>query len=258
VYGDVNSTVAAALVCSKLLIQVGHVEAGLRSRDRTMPEEINRLMTDQLAEVLFTPSSDGNENLDKEGIPSSKVHQRKRKRMRRMSPGRCSMPPASNPSRGYAEAALRNVRRVMSKQNEAGWFASCCLSDRWAPLTHTAGYALRGVVAAYEFIKDGRILVSARKAADGLLSALRPDGFPPGRLDRQWRGTVSWSCLTGTAQIAACWLLLYRATGEVRFRDAGLAANRYLRSTVRWEGPAEIRGAVKGSYPHQRVDHHIA
>jgi UDP-N-acetylglucosamine 2-epimerase (non-hydrolysing) len=74
VYGDVNSTVEAALVCSKLLIQVGHVEAGLRSRDRTMPEEINRLMTDQLADQLFTPSADGDENLAKEGIPSRKIH----------------------------------------------------------------------------------------------------------------------------------------------------------------------------------------
>ena len=69
VYGDVNSTVAAALVCSKLLIQVGHVEAGLRSFDRAMPEEINRLVTDQLADLLFTPSEDGDTNLEHEGIP---------------------------------------------------------------------------------------------------------------------------------------------------------------------------------------------
>jgi UDP-N-acetylglucosamine 2-epimerase (non-hydrolysing) len=74
VYGDVNSTVAAALVCSKLLIQVGHVEAGLRSGDRTMPEEINRLMTDQLADLLFTPSDDGDKNLEREGIPANKIH----------------------------------------------------------------------------------------------------------------------------------------------------------------------------------------
>lgn len=63
VYGDVNSTVAATLVCAKLGIKVGHVEAGLRSFDRTMPEEINRLVTDQLADLLFTPSEDGNRNL---------------------------------------------------------------------------------------------------------------------------------------------------------------------------------------------------
>jgi UDP-N-acetylglucosamine 2-epimerase (non-hydrolysing) len=74
VYGDVNSTVAAAFVCSKLLVPVGHVEAGLRSFDRTMPEEINRLLTDQISDLLFTPSQDGNENLAREGIASEKVH----------------------------------------------------------------------------------------------------------------------------------------------------------------------------------------
>lgn len=74
VYGDVNSTVATALVCAKMLIPVGHVEAGLRSFDRTMPEEINRLLTDQIAELLFTPSSDADENLLREGVSSEKIH----------------------------------------------------------------------------------------------------------------------------------------------------------------------------------------
>lgn len=73
VYGDVNSTVAAALVCAKLGVRVGHVEAGLRSFDRTMPEEINRLVTDQLADVLYTPSEDGDVNLRREGIPPEKI-----------------------------------------------------------------------------------------------------------------------------------------------------------------------------------------
>jgi UDP-N-acetylglucosamine 2-epimerase (non-hydrolysing) len=74
VYGDVNSTVAATLVCSKLLIRVGHVEAGLRSFDRTMPEEINRIVTDRLAEMLFTPSEDGDINLQREGIPAEHIY----------------------------------------------------------------------------------------------------------------------------------------------------------------------------------------
>jgi UDP-N-acetylglucosamine 2-epimerase (non-hydrolysing) len=73
VYGDVNSTVATALVCAKLGIKVGHVEAGLRSFDRTMPEEINRVVTDQLADLLFTPSEDGYENLRREGIAEEKI-----------------------------------------------------------------------------------------------------------------------------------------------------------------------------------------
>src|ERR1700730_11755684 len=73
VYGDVNSTVATVLVCAKLGVRVGHVEAGLRSFDRTMPEEINRLVTDQLADMLFTPSEDGDENLRREGIAAEKI-----------------------------------------------------------------------------------------------------------------------------------------------------------------------------------------
>jgi UDP-N-acetylglucosamine 2-epimerase (non-hydrolysing) len=73
VYGDVNSTVAAALVCAKLRVRVAHVEAGLRSRDRSMPEEINRLVTDQLADLLFTPSEDGDANLAAEGIPPERI-----------------------------------------------------------------------------------------------------------------------------------------------------------------------------------------
>lgn len=73
VVGDVNSTLACALVCSKLQIKVAHVEAGLRSRDRTMPEEINRLLTDQLADLLLTPSEDADENLLAEGIPRERI-----------------------------------------------------------------------------------------------------------------------------------------------------------------------------------------
>lgn len=74
VYGDVNSTIAAALVCSKLLVPLGHVEAGLRSFDRTMPEEINRVLTDRVADLLLTPSADGDENLIREGIPRERIH----------------------------------------------------------------------------------------------------------------------------------------------------------------------------------------
>jgi UDP-N-acetylglucosamine 2-epimerase (non-hydrolysing) len=73
VYGDVNSTVAAALVCAKLAVRVGHVEAGLRSFDRTMPEEINRVVTDRLADLLFTPSEDGDINLQREGISDERI-----------------------------------------------------------------------------------------------------------------------------------------------------------------------------------------
>lgn len=73
VVGDVNSTIACALVCAKLGIKVAHVEAGLRSFDREMPEEINRILTDSISDLLLTTSEDADVNLKREGIPSEKV-----------------------------------------------------------------------------------------------------------------------------------------------------------------------------------------
>jgi UDP-N-acetylglucosamine 2-epimerase (non-hydrolysing) len=74
VVGDVNSTVAVALVAAKSGIALAHVEAGLRSGDWAMPEEINRVVTDRLSDLMFTPSADGDENLRREGVPEHKIH----------------------------------------------------------------------------------------------------------------------------------------------------------------------------------------
>jgi len=73
VVGDVNSTVAATLTAKKLLLKVAHLEAGLRSFDRSMPEEINRVVTDALADLLWTPSPDGDANLAREGVPPERI-----------------------------------------------------------------------------------------------------------------------------------------------------------------------------------------
>jgi len=73
VVGDVNATAAVAFVCTKLHVPVVHLEAGLRSRDRSMPEEINRLVTDAIADLLWTPSPDGDVNLQAEGVAAEKV-----------------------------------------------------------------------------------------------------------------------------------------------------------------------------------------
>ena len=74
VFGDVNSTLACAVACSKLQVPLAHVEAGLRSFDRSMPEEINRIVTDVLSELLFVSEASGLANLEREGIPAEKIH----------------------------------------------------------------------------------------------------------------------------------------------------------------------------------------
>jgi len=154
-----------------------------------------------------------------------------------------------DPGRGYAQAALANVRWALKSQRTNGWFDRCCLDDSSKPLTHTIGYALRGVVEAYRFSRDGIFLAAARRTADGLLSALRDDGHLAGRLLPDWSAGVGWVCLTGTAQIACCWSLLFELTQDQRYARAAVKANDFLRRSVRVEGPPETRGAVKGSLP---------
>lgn len=153
------------------------------------------------------------------------------------------------PDKAYGKAALANVRWALQFQQDNGWFDKCCLEDAARPLTHTLGYALRGLVEAYRFAGDQALLVASLRTADGLLSAMRNDGFLPGRLDRQWQGAAPWACLTGTEQIAQCWFMLAEDTGQAKFREAAFAANRFVRRTIRCDGPPDTRGGVKGSFP---------
>jgi hypothetical protein len=153
------------------------------------------------------------------------------------------------PDKPYGERALANVRWALGFQRPNGWLERCCLTDPVQPLTHTLGYALRGILEAYRFSHETSLLEAACRTADGLLTALKADGSLPGRLRADWSGSVPWVCLTGCAQIAACWLMLYQETGDPRYFRAGSGVNRYLRRIVRVDGPEDTRGAVKGSFP---------
>jgi UDP-N-acetylglucosamine 2-epimerase (non-hydrolysing) len=130
VVGDVNSTMACTLVATKLGVRVAHVEAGLRSFDRTMPEEINRLVTDALADLLLTPSPDADENLRREGIPAERIRQvgnvmidtlaRNLHRARaRRAPERLGVEP-----RGYAYVTLHRPSNVDERES-LGAIVSC-------------------------------------------------------------------------------------------------------------------------------------
>jgi hypothetical protein len=153
------------------------------------------------------------------------------------------------PDAGYEIAARANVEWAIGKQRANGWIEECCLTSPDAPLTHTLGYALRGIVEAHRFFDDHSLLDAARRTADGILSALRDDGSLPGQLLADWSSGASWVCLTGSVQVAHCWLLLYRITGEHRYLEAGRAANRFVRRTMRCAGNPDKVGAIKGSFP---------
>lgn len=156
---------------------------------------------------------------------------------------------AIEPGRGYAEAGLKQIEWALTQQRSNGWLANCCLTDPKRPLTHTLGYALRGIVSAYRHLNDERFLRAACRTADGLMSALDVDGRLPGRLDANWRRAVPWFCLTGISQVAESWLLLYKATGRAAYRTAALRANAFVRRTIRVDSPDDLRGGVKGSFP---------
>jgi hypothetical protein len=151
--------------------------------------------------------------------------------------------------RGYGQAGVANVMWALSSQHADGWFPRCCLDAPSQPLTHTIAYALRGVIEAYRFSGNAYFLDAARRTADSLLQVLDRQGRLPGRLRQGWTPAVDWVCLTGTAQLAHCWLLLFQITGDRRYADGGLRANGFVRRTVRLEGPVDMRGGVKGSFP---------
>ena len=141
------------------------------------------------------------------------------------------------------------MRWALGKQKENGWFADNCLSDPLRPLTHTIGYALRGIIEAHRLGGDDEFLSAACRTAEGLLSVIGPEGYLPGMLDAEWAPAADWVCLTGSAQIAHCLLLLHQTTDERRYRDAAHTLNAFVRRSVDVNGPDDTRGAVRGSFP---------
>ncbi|MDZ7829161.1 MAG: hypothetical protein U5K33_06640 [Halofilum sp. (in: g-proteobacteria)] len=153
------------------------------------------------------------------------------------------------PDADYGEAGLRNVRWALTKQQDNGWFADCCLSDATRPLTHTIGYALRGIVEAWRFSGDEQFLAAARRTADAIVRVTEPDGRLAGQWRSDWTPAAEWVCLTGSVQIAHSLLLLHRDTGEERYLDTGCRLNQWVRRTMDLDGPEDVRGGIKGSFP---------
>ena len=153
------------------------------------------------------------------------------------------------PDRGYLEAGRRQVLWALGFQKPNGWFDKCCLTDHQRPLTHTIGYALRGIVEAFLATKDKIFLEAACRTADGLLRAFGSDGRLPGRLTSDWQSAADWVCLTGTSQVAECLFLLSELAAREEYERTARKANTFVRRTITMSGPSEINGGVKGSFP---------
>ena len=153
------------------------------------------------------------------------------------------------PGHGYGAAGLRQVEWALSKQRPNGWFDSNCLDNPLLPLTHTIGYALRGLLEAHRFAGRGDLLDAAARTGTSVANAVAADGYLAGRLGPDFQPGADYACLTGSVQNAHCLFLLYRLTGERRYLDAGRRLNSYVRRSISIDGPAHARGGVKGSFP---------
>ena len=148
------------------------------------------------------------------------------------------------------DAAMRALRAVLLRRRRNGWLPDCCLTDPARPLLHTIAYAIRGLLEGGRVLGDAQLIAAAAGSADVLASALRPDGFLAGRFDEEWRPAVTWSCLTGEAQMASVWLRLHEITGEGRWIEPAERALRFLKTTQnRASDDDGLRGGIKGSHP---------
>lgn len=150
----------------------------------------------------------------------------------------------------FFDAAVRNAEFAVCAQESNGWFARCCLTDADRPLLHTIAYTAQGLMGVGGVSGREDFVAAARRTADALAVLMSPDGFIPGRIDRQFEGAVEWCCLTGSAQIAIVWGELFRLTGVERYREAVTAVTNYLMRHHDITSPdPRIRGGVPGSWP---------
>ncbi|MGB0749220.1 MAG: hypothetical protein ACPGO3_10770 [Magnetospiraceae bacterium] len=152
--------------------------------------------------------------------------------------------------RRYTSAAVRAVDGALTRQKANGWFAENCLTEPHRPLTHTIGYTTQGVMEVGALAGREDFIAAAKSCLQGALSAVRPNGFLPGRLDPQWHPAVRWSCLTGSAQLAICGYRLEALTGETPLGDQADQLVDFLKAVQLTDtGNPGVDGALAGSYP---------
>lgn len=150
----------------------------------------------------------------------------------------------------YCEAALRNVEWTLSQQHEDGWFENNSFERDANPYTHNIAYVMEGLLEIWALTGDQRCWTAMYKTASQLLRIFETCGFMPGEFEHKWKPNASYSCLTGNAQIAGVWLRVFEADGDVRFLNAALKLNDYVKACQSLHAThSAVRGGVKGSQP---------
>ena len=150
----------------------------------------------------------------------------------------------------YIEAAIRCAEYAISRQQSNGWFRECCLQNANQPLLHTLAYTMQGLLEIGKLTGRTDFIDAARKTADAQIRIMKPDGFIPGRQDSEFRSSVKWCCLTGSAQTSIVWSELFMLSGDKKYKEAVQRVNRYLMAKHDIRNSDErIRGGLPGSWP---------
>lgn len=152
----------------------------------------------------------------------------------------------------FKEAGIRNIEFALGQRLENGWFKNNCLSNPNQPLLHTIAYCIRGILEVGSLLKNNDYINSTKKAADALIEKQKNDGSLAGCFDKRWKPTVSWSCLTGDAQVSNIWGRLFQITKEPKYFECMKKINRYLmKCQLIRTNNQNLFGGITGSYPIQ-------
>jgi uncharacterized protein YyaL (SSP411 family) len=150
----------------------------------------------------------------------------------------------------YKDAALKVTHAALQQQHRNGWFANNCLTDSRAPLLHTSGYTLQGILEVGYLAGCDDFLISVQRGTDPVIERIGKTGFLHGRYYSDWEPASFSSCLTGSAQIAVVCYRLYQITGVSKYRLAGDRILNYLKALQLLDSPDPgIYGALAGSFP---------
>jgi hypothetical protein len=150
----------------------------------------------------------------------------------------------------YCEGAIKVVNAALRQQRSNGWFENNCLTRAEAPLSHTIGYTLQGILEVGLSADREDFVAAVKKGTDPIVQSLLPNGFLYGRFYPDWEPAVFWSCLTGSAQIAVLCYRLFESAAERQYRAAADLILNFLKTLQSLDSSVEsLNGAIGGSFP---------